>query len=159
MNLQQRQLPSHCKQETRSCLKYAKNQTWREERLKAELLVLPNSSFMRTAGGGLSPEVEGGCGGFALSASRGYTTWTWVRFLLPPRKKGLKLLSPRGSAASPGLVKMQTSTLRLMTSGAQSPCLRNPSSPAGSCCHLSLTESCVPDSVLRTLYNCPIYPY
>lgn len=55
-------------------------------------------------------------------------------------EEGPKLLSLQGSAASPGLVQMQTSTLRMTTSGAQSPCLKNPASAAARRCHSSLAE-------------------
>lgn len=78
---------SHCKQETRSCLKYAKNQTW-EERLKAELLVLQIPvSWELQMGRSLPRGGRGAVGALLSQPAEDYTTWTWVQVPATSKEK------------------------------------------------------------------------
>lgn len=116
-----------------------KSEPRREERLKAKLLARQLSSSMRNADRPLS-SGERGLRRLCFVSHQRIHSLDRSQAPATSEEKGPELLSLQGSAASPGLVKMQTSTLRMTTSGAQSPCLRNPTTAAASRCHLSLTE-------------------
>ena len=109
-----------------------RNKTWREERQQAEELLPPLSKSMRSCKQGSHPRAASGpCSPHFVSRRR-ICSLDESQVSATSEEKGLK-----SCPVSPGLVKMQTSTLRWMTSGTQCPCLRNPQSAAWSSGHLS----------------------